>query len=715
MTDITFNTDIRRLPGIGEKRAAMFARLGITDTGTLLYHFPRGYQHRGDIRLLSEASDGEVCAFILTISSNPITAMLQKHMTVTKLTAFDDSGKCNITFFNQNFIKNVFTVGSVFRFWGKITVKGMFRDLTSPQYEPVIDGIPLPEFKALYPLTDGITQNIIATLISNILSHMNGGIPEIIPSAIREKHGLCTASYAFRAIHCPISYDTLNRGRDYFIFEELYIFALAIHTSKKALRQSAAPKMTISEQQYHKFLSSIPFSLTAAQKRSVDEIFHDLAAGIPMNRMLSGDVGSGKTICAAAAIFCAALNDFQSVLMAPTEILAGQHYNDLCPLFDHFGIKTALLTGSVKTAEKRVIYENLLSGAIKFVIGTHAVISSGVQFSCLGLVITDEQHRFGVAQRAALSEKGGSINPHILVMSATPIPRSLALVLYGDLDLSVLDELPPGRQIIDTFIVSESYRTRLDAFIRRHTDAGNQVYVVCPSVEAKEEDPDGGEVVKFGYKYDAEEIANASLPLKNAVETAERLQITFPDLSVGYVHGRLKASEKDRVMRDFNLNLIQILVSTTVIEVGVNVPNATLMIVENAERFGLSQLHQLRGRVGRGRAKSFCVLVTDSRNEQSLARLAVMRETNNGYKIAERDLELRGPGDFFPQLNGDIRQHGGFRFRLASLCSNMETLKDAFYAAASVLKDDPDLCSPENKPSSDAVTSMFGLDGNSMN
>jgi ATP-dependent DNA helicase RecG len=287
--------------------------------------------------------------------------------------------------------------------------------------------------------------------------------------------------------------------------------------------------------------------------------------------------------------------------------------------------------------------------------------------------------------------------------------------LYGDLDISVLDELPPGRQLIDTFTVNESYRSRLDSFIRRHTDAGNQVYVVCPSVEASEEDADDGEIVKFGYDYDAEAVANSSLPLKNAVETAARLQNTFPDLSVGYVHGRLKAAEKERVMREFTENKIQILVSTTVIEVGVNVPNATLMIIENAERFGLSQLHQLRGRVGRGRVKSFCILVTDSKNETSLARLAVMRETNNGYKIAERDLEIRGPGDFFPQRNGEARQHGGFRFRLAGLCDNMEMLKDAFSAAASVISDDPQFDAPENKPAAEAVSRMFELDGDSMN
>lgn len=713
--DIKFDTDIRRLPGIGSKRTEMFARLGITDTGSLLYHFPRGYQHRGDVRLLAEASDGDVCAFILTVASQPQTAALRNRMTITKFTAFDDSGKCTLTYFNQNFVKDIFKVGAVFRFWGKISVKGPFLSFSSPQYEPVIEGVPLPEFKALYPLTEGLTQNIVSGLIGYVLSNITGELPETIPGTIRSRYHLCTIFEAFRAIHCPESYKTINRGRDYFIFEELYIFALAIHSSKKISRQCNAPKISITEKQYTGFLSSLPFALTSAQKRATGEIYADLASGVPMNRMLSGDVGSGKTVCAAAAVYCAALCGFQSALMAPTEILAIQHYNDLAPMFSRFGIKTTLLTGSVKTAEKRCIYEEMLSGELLFVIGTHAVISSGVQFLRLGLVITDEQHRFGVGQRTALFGKGGSISPHTLVMSATPIPRSLALVLYGDLDLSVLDELPPGRQIIDTFVVSENYRTRLDKFIRRHTDAGNQVYVVCPSVEASQEETDDGEIIQFGYGYDAEEIENSALPLKNAVETAERLQNVFSDLSVGYVHGRLKSAEKERIMNDFNANRIQILVSTTVIEVGVNVPNATLIIIENAERFGLSQLHQLRGRVGRGKTKSFCVLVTETKNEQSLARLSVMRETNNGYKIAERDLELRGPGDFFSGVKGGIRQHGDLRFRLASLCSNMELLKGVFNAAESVLSNDPDLSEPENRPAAEAINRMIGQGAETMN
>ncbi|MDD4774436.1 MAG: DEAD/DEAH box helicase, partial [Eubacteriales bacterium] len=415
---IDFETGIRQLPGIGDKRAAMFARLGLTDTGSLLYHFPRGYQHRGDIRLLNDVSDGDVCAFMLTVSSRPVTALLQKHMTVTKFTAFDDSGHCTLTFFNQNYVKNIFTVGAVFRFWGKISVRGTRRELSSPQYEAVTEGIPLPEFKALYPLTKGLTQNIVSALIGNVLSRIKDGIPGYIPAAVREKYSLCSASFAFNAIHFPESYEAINLSRDYFIFEELYILALAAGSSKKAMRRSVAPKLTVSRTQYKKFLSAIPFSLTAAQERSINEIYADLGAETPMNRMLSGDVGSGKTICAAAAVFCAVLCGYQSVLMAPTEILAGQHFDDLSALFESFGIKTALLTGSAKASEKRLIYERLSSGELQFVIGTHAVISSGVRFAKLGLVITDEQHRFGVAQRAALSEKGIG-TPHTLVMSAT--------------------------------------------------------------------------------------------------------------------------------------------------------------------------------------------------------------------------------------------------------------------------------------------------------
>lgn len=710
--DIAPDTDIRRLPGVGDKRAALLAKLGITDVRSLLYHFPRGYQHRGDVRLLAEVSDGDVCSFILTVSSQPQTALLRGRLTLTKFTAFDESGKCNIVYFNQNYIKSVFTVGSVFRFWGRISVKGPVRELNSPQYEPVAGDIPLPEFKALYPLTEGLTQNFISSLVGCVLDRISADkIPEILPSSVREKYNLCSLSYAFNAVHRPDNFDMLNRGRDYFIFEELFLFALAVTLSKKAIRRSSAPVMRLQTCKINEFFSALPFALTGAQKRSVNEIFHDLASGAPMNRMLSGDVGSGKTVCAAAAVYCAVSCGFQSALMAPTEILASQHYGDLCPLFEKFGIKTALLTGSLKASEKRAIYEALASGSINFVVGTHAIISEGVAFARLGLVITDEQHRFGVAQRAALAGKSGTAL-HTLVMSATPIPRSLALVLYGDLDLSVLDELPPGRQKVDTFIVNESYRPRIDAFIRRHAEAGNQVYIVCPSVESSE-DEDEGEIVKFDYGYDAEAAANASLPKKNAVETAARLTDTFPDLSVAYIHGRQKPAEKERIMHDFAANKIQILVSTTVIEVGVNVPNATLMIIENAECFGLSQLHQLRGRVGRGKTKSYCILVTDSKNETSLARLAVMRETNDGYKIAERDLELRGPGDYFPGRNGEARQHGGFRFRLA--CPDMELIKKAFEAAAAVTAADPDLEETENRPSAMRVSCLITQDSGSMN
>ncbi|MFA6948150.1 MAG: ATP-dependent DNA helicase RecG, partial [Eubacteriales bacterium] len=510
-----------------------------------------------------------------------------------------------------------------------------------------------------------------------------------IPDDIIERNGLCPYAEALRSIHFPADMTSLERAKDYFIFEELYLFSAAVALSggDKTANDGSAPHIDINTPA-EDFYRALPFTLTEAQKRACGEILSDMSSGGTMKRLVSGDVGSGKTVCAAAAVYFSAVNGFQSAMMAPTEILASQHYADLSPLLDKFGIKSALLTGASTPAQKKRIYAGLADGSVMFCVGTHALLSEGVRFEHLGLAVTDEQHRFGVRQRNLLARD----NPHVLVMSATPIPRTLAMILYGDLSVSAIDELPPGRQKVDTFVVGESYRARLNAFIEKQVREGHSVYIVCPSVEGVE-DKDGdkdahlpeGEIFSL-----FDDTADSSLPLKNTRDYADTLRSALPDIKIGVLHGRMKNAEKDAVMQSFADGSIQVLVSTTVIEVGVNVPNATLMIVENAERFGLSQLHQLRGRVGRGEAKSYCVLVSDSQTETARSRLAVMKNNSNGFDIAKYDLEQRGPGDFFPK-NGDARQHGALGLRLASLCDNMDTLTRASECARQTIAEDPSL------------------------
>lgn len=684
---LTFNSPVKQLPGVGEARAKLLFKLDITDTGSLLRHFPRAYQHRGNVRLLSEAADGEFAAFILTVRSQPVTKEVKNRMTVTKFSAADKSGAAVIVFFNQRYVGDIFGVGDTFRFWGKLTYDRGVPTLVSPAYEEVREGRPLPEFVPIYRLTSGLSQKYLGNLTRAALERIEpGSYPELLPKEAYEKLGLCRPAEAYRYIHFPQNYAELDRGRKYFVFEELYIFSLALTRARKERATGGAPPLGPVDPS--EFLSALPFELTRAQKRVINEIYADMVspARRPMARLVSGDVGSGKTICAAAAVYFAVKNGYQAMMMAPTEILAAQHYKDLSALFSRLGVSVALLTGSTKASEKKAIKEGLASGEIDFVIGTHALITDDVELKNPALVITDEQHRFGVMQRAKLASKGKNL--HVLVMSATPIPRTLAMILYGDLDLSAIDELPPGRQKVDTYIVDESYRERLNAFISKNVKEGGQVYIVCPTIEEHEDDNELGEGLVIGeggvVGFDFDGTREGDTKLKSAVKYAEVLQNeVFPNFRVGLIHGKMRPAEKDAVMSEFAAGNIDILVSTTVIEVGINVPNASLMIVENAERFGLAQLHQLRGRVGRGTRKSYCILVSDTKNEQSKRRLQVLRETSDGYKVAEADLELRGPGDFFPRGDdGSPRQHGELRFRFASLWSDMELLKSALELAS---------------------------------
>ncbi len=689
-----FNTDIGNLSGIGKKRRDALRGMGIFTVGDLLYHFPRAYQNRGDILPLAMTPDGSVGAFMLTVATKPQTFMLKNRKQITKFTAFDDTGRCTVTFFNQPFVKDIFNVGDEFRFYGKLSVKYHVRELSSPIYEQVSEHKKLPALCPVYPLTEGITQNIIKASIESCFKSLrdeNYCFPEIFSPEMIKKYDLVPLYDALCAIHFPTDEERVKKARDRFVFEELYLFALGLTMSKKN-KVSYDNAYPIRNTDYSEFLACLPYSLTKAQARSVEEIVNDMAnkEGRPMSRLLSGDVGSGKTVCAALAAYVAVKNKAQVAFMAPTEILAIQHYNDLKPVFEKLGMRVELLTGQTNRAARERIFAEVLNGETDIVVGTHALLNDKLEFRSLGLCITDEQHRFGVRQRGMLTEKSknDAMQAHVLVMSATPIPRTLALILYGDLDLSVLDELPPNRQIVDTFLVDESYRERLNGFIRKNATS-NQVYIVCPMVEESDSGDDLGLVPLF-FNERAENVENNN-KLVSALELSKRLKNeVFPDLSVGCIHGKLKSAEKERIMRDFADNKIKILVSTTVIEVGVNVPNATLMVIENAERFGLSQLHQLRGRVGRGKDKSYCVLVSGSESDKAKKRLETLCKTNNGYKIAEVDLEMRGPGDFLPDAVGDARQSGSIKFKYASFC-DMEMLKKAFECAEGVLKEDSEL------------------------
>ncbi len=697
MSKYSLDTPIKNLPGVGSVRASAFARMNVTDLRSLLRHFPRAYQHRGKIQPLAEAEHGEVGSFLVTVGAPPKTARLKGRMTVTKVAAFDETRNCTLIYFNQPYMQDVFKVGATYRIWGKAQMRIGFVEIVSPDYEPWYEGVRLPEFTPLYPLVQGITNKYITKIIREALDGVElTDEDDPLPVSVRERAGVEPLGPALRGIHFPDAYPMMDRARRRFVFEELYTFALGVSLQRRHKTEATAP--VFRRQDLRPFLSALDFELTGAQKRVIAEIRGDVCSpdALPMNRMVSGDVGCGKTVCAAAAIYMAAADGYQAALMAPTAILASQHYADLSELFSKLGVEVELLVGSTPASKKKKIKERLASGDLQVVIGTHALISDGVEFARAGLLVTDEQHRFGVMQRAALTKKAaGGLTPHVLVMSATPIPRTLALILYGDLSVSRVDEMPPGRQKVSTFAVDESYRDRLNGFIRKQAQEGRQVYIVCPAIEAEEKDEDGSSGGIVGLDYRAGDDDGPKL--KSAIEYEEHLrEVVFPDLRIALMHGRMKPAEKEKVMTAFTRGEIDVLVSTTVIEVGVNVPNASLMIVENAERFGLSQLHQLRGRVGRGKYKSWCILVSDSKGRAARERLDVMCETNDGYKIAQRDLEIRGPGDYFAGENG-ARQSGENGLALASMAADMDDLTLAFNCASDTLAADPDLVLPENR------------------
>ena len=678
------NTDVRYIKGIGEAKAKALGKLGIFTLGDLIGWFPRRYEDRRETRPISSLIPGETACVAAMIASEPKVSHIRKGMDLVKVRAVDDTGALDVTFFNQSWLKNQLRVGETYIFYGRAEGSLLRKTMASPVVEPEGRREFTGRIVPVYPLTAGVSQLLLSRAIRQGLDECADILPDCLPDSVRQTHGLCRVNYAYENIHFPESPEALDIARRRLAFEELFFFAIGL----KLLRFR---RETVSVEPFRPvdmapFYDALPFILTGAQRRCVDEAIADMTAGKPMNRLCQGDVGSGKTMVAAACVYFCVKNGRQAALMAPTELLAEQHYRGLAPLLEQLGLRCALLTGSTPAKTKRSVTAQLASGELDFAIGTHALISGGVAYANLGLVVTDEQHRFGVAQRTALAEKGE--HPHTLVMSATPIPRTLALILYGDLDVSVIDQLPPGRKPIETYAVTSAYYPRLYAFIRKQVEAGRQVYIVCPMVSENDDLPDERKAV---------------------TEYAQKLQSEiFPDLRVAYVHGKMKSREKDTVMSAFAAGETNILVSTTVIEVGVDVPNASLMVVENAERFGLSQLHQLRGRVGRGQHQSYCVLVSDNKNDETRQRLRAMTKTADGFKIAEEDLRLRGPGDFF-----GLRQHGLPGLRVADIGCDTRLLTEAQTAAEELLAHDPSLA--RHPDTAERVQKLFRQSENSLN
>ncbi len=726
------DTPVTEFRGVGAVRAAALSKMGIFTAYDLLRCYPRAYQNRGDIVTLSDikaklqnGEDGPFSA-VLTIATEPTISIVKRGMTLLKARAFDETDAVEITYFNQTYLRDKMTTGATFRFFGKFVLDSSHKKvqlkLTNPISEGYVEEVPLPDIVPVYPLSSGLTQKMMASLVGDAMRIAGNEIVEFLPSDALVELGLPTLSYTLSNIHRPESMSALESAKRRLVFDELYLMFLSIAISGAKMKRENTLVMKLSPKDADAFKNVLSFELTGAQRRSINEIAADMAGEFLMNRILTGDVGSGKTIVAAAAIYIAVKNGYRAALMVPTEILANQHYEDLSTLFGKLGITCALLTGSIKKKEREQVLsglsdEGLMVNKIDVVIGTHALISEGTVIDRLGLAVIDEQHRFGVTQRAALFDKAKDI--HCLVMSATPIPRTLTLATYGSIDVSRIDELPKGRQKIDTFIVNEGYRTRLNGFIKKQVAEGHQVYVVCPAVDEVEEDA-------YTKKYDendTDEMADiplvenwrdTSVPLKTATAFADYLADALPELKIGYIHGKLKAAQREAVMSEFATGNLDVLVSTTVIEVGVNVPNATLMIVENAERFGLSQLHQLRGRVGRGTAKSYFILVSDSKSETAIDRLRAIKSTSDGFQIAEYDLEMRGPGDFIGE-GGIIRQHGQMNFTLAASCRDTTMMERASYYAKRTASSDPELMEEQNKRAARQLERLIKSVGNTQN
>jgi len=666
--------------GITKRRREFLIKLGLKTNFDVLQFFPRDYEDWTDLKTITQVPDNEIVTFIGKISSLPSLRRKGK-MTILTASITDKSGfTIKGTWFNQPYFQEKLKLGESFYFRGKIKSSGFLREIVNPVFE-IISEEDSVGIKPVYRLTAGLSQGIIRNLVKNAIEECIDEIYDPLPFETRKKYNLSTVRYAYEKIHRPKDALEFDIARRRLAFEELFLIQAGLKLVKNTIaNKKSAKKIHWSFELLEEFTRTLPFQLTPSQERVISEILKDLNMDVPMNRIVQGDVGSGKTVVSAAAIYCCIKTGMQAALMAPTSVLANQHYNTFTSFFKKFDFKIRLLTGSVTAKNKKIIYEDLKKGNIDFIIGTHAVLEEKVEFKNLGLAVTDEQHRFGVKQRSILAS-GSRLVPHVLVMSATPIPRTLGFVLYGDLDISVIKGLPSGRVPVETYTAKSSDDERIYNLVRREITQGRQAYIVCPLIEA-----------------------TAESDLNSVKELYENLsENVFPDIKVGLMHGSLKTFEKESVMKMFMENTINILVSTTVIEVGVDNPQASIMIIENSERFGLAQLHQLRGRIGRGRHRSICILKSDSKQENSTKRLKIMCKTSDGFEIAEQDLLQRGIGDFF-----GTRQHGIPELKIANLYTDTEILKEAKKAVEEIFISDPFLEAPENRNIIPMLKILFG-------
>ena len=675
---VDLDKDVKYVKTVGPNRVKLLNKLNIYTLKDLIEYYPRDYEDRSKPKNLYECTDGEE-VLIEAMAAGRITEMHKGRMTISRLIVKDQTGTCYITWFNQGYLRDKFQPGRMYRFFGKISNKNGRLEMNSPVYDEIDQSKNTGKIIPIYPLTYELKQNTLRKIIENGLAEVKGKLTETLPEYILKENNLWDINNTIERIHFPIEFSDFNKARERLVFEELLTTQLALLKLKNNYEHETDGIQFSKDVYMSDVINILPFKLTKAQLRVLEEIDRDMESNKPMNRLLQGDVGSGKTVVAMIAAYKAVKSGYQATIMAPTAILASQHLESFQGILEELGIKTELLISSVTKKKKSEILEKLQSGEIDILIGTHAILEENVVFKNLGLVVTDEQHRFGVKQRSTIASKGQ--NPDVIAMSATPIPRTLALILYGDLDISIIDELPPNRKKIETYAVRKNMEERVNNFIRKQITEGRQAYIVCPLVE-ENEDMEG---------------------LQSVIELAEKYQKeTFSEYKVAYLHGKMKPKEKDEIMERFKNGEIQILIATTVIEVGVNVPNSSIMVVENAERFGLAQLHQLRGRVGRGEYQSYCILKYEGNSETIRQRMKVMCDTNDGFIISEKDLELRGSGDFF-----GTEQHGLPEFKIANLFEDIAVLKKVQRLALKIMEDDPLLEKEKNAKLNDLVKEKF--------
>lgn len=675
---VDLDKDVKYVKTVGPNRVKLLNKLNIYTLKDLIEYYPRDYEDRSKPKNLYECTDGEE-VLIEAMAAGRITEMHKGRMTISRLIVKDQTGTCYITWFNQGYLRDKFQPGRMYRFFGKISNKNGRLEMNSPVYDEIDQSKNTGKIIPIYPLTYELKQNTLRKIIENGLAEVKGKLTETLPEYILKENNLWDINNTIERIHFPIEFSDFNKARERLVFEELLTTQLALLKLKNNYEHETDGIQFSKGVYMSDVINILPFKLTKAQLRVLEEIDRDMESNKPMNRLLQGDVGSGKTVVAMIAAYKAVKSGYQATIMAPTAILASQHLESFQGILEELGIKTELLISSVTKKKKAEILEKLQNGEIDILIGTHAILEENVVFKNLGLVVTDEQHRFGVKQRGTIASKGK--NPDVIAMSATPIPRTLALILYGDLDISIIDELPPNRKKIETYAVRKNMEERVNNFIRKQITEGRQAYIVCPLVE-ENEDMEG---------------------LQSVIELAERYQKeTFSEYKVAYLHGKMKPKEKDEIMERFKNGEIQILIATTVIEVGVNVPNSSIMVVENAERFGLAQLHQLRGRVGRGEYQSYCILKYEGNSETIKQRMKVMCDTNDGFIISEKDLELRGSGDFF-----GTEQHGLPEFKIANLFEDIAVLKKVQRLALKIMEDDPLLEKEKNAKLNNLVKEKF--------